>query len=479
MTFRRIACVLVVIALVAAGLSVESKILIRKESARRVRAFYKEESNFDVLFLGNSHVMNGIVPLELWNDYGLASYNMGMSGGRLSTSYWSLMAALQYTEPKLVVLDCAYMGNKKKYHRTLVQRLFDAMPMSPVKLQAAFDLFEDRLEVFEKVLFPFARYHSRWYEVNKKDFFPSYPNLMGYSLKAGAVQVKRPQALMAESPKPVKSVNMDYLDRIIEECKARDIQLLLTYIPFREGESDQNEAGYLGVVARERGLDYLTPTELEEAIDWNTDFANGDNKNNSHLNCCGAKKLTRFFGQYIADHYNLPDHRSDDRYAHWNGYYRDSLDYEDQALREADRWKQALSLLGNERYSLVVAVNDPSLWSNGILAAQMNNVGLGTDAVKDAPALYMAGKSETALRFEPSELTDQGVATSLGQLGRMPVQAETGSGYAVTLEGETLFTVSADAPDGLQIAVLDRESGALVHSFGVKKKRGKLLLADD
>ena len=472
MMIKRIACILVVVALVAAGLSLESKVLVRKDSAERFAAFYGERTNVDVLFLGNSHVLNAVATPELWNEFGITAYNLALPGGRVATSYWALMAALQNTKPRLVVLDCSYMSNEDKVNRAYINVLFDAMPMSPVRVRAAFDLLDDPRDIFEMGLFPFARYHSRWAELEDGDWHPDYPSLMGYSLKNGAVVVKPPRQLMAQSPEPVQSVNMDYLDRIIRVCRDRDIRLLLTYIPFREGEQEQNEAGYLGVVAADNGLDYLTPTELGQAIDWDADFRNGATNNNSHMNHSGARKLTRYIGQYIAVRYSLPDHRSEAEYAHWSDDYRGYLDYEDRVLRRVRQWKRVLSLLGNERYALVAAVNDPSLWADDVLAAQMKGVGLDAQTVGNAPALYLAGKGATTLRLEPTDLAG-GVETPLGQLGRG--EAQTGGGYAVTLNGDALFTVADDAPDGLQIAVLDRRSGALVRSFGLRVDEKKQL----
>ena len=49
----------------------------RKSSDQKYESFFQQEQDFDVLFMGTSHVINAIFPMELWNDYGVVSYNFG------------------------------------------------------------------------------------------------------------------------------------------------------------------------------------------------------------------------------------------------------------------------------------------------------------------------------------------------------------------------------------------------------------------
>ena len=47
--------------------------------------FYQQEQDFDVLFLGTSHVLNAVYPMELWRDYGIVSYNMANHSENICT----------------------------------------------------------------------------------------------------------------------------------------------------------------------------------------------------------------------------------------------------------------------------------------------------------------------------------------------------------------------------------------------------------
>ena len=82
--------ILSVFCLVAAGLWGLGIVTERKESRNKFAGFYKEKEDFDVLFIGSSHVLNGVFPQLLWEEYGIVSYNMGGHGNRMALNYWVL-----------------------------------------------------------------------------------------------------------------------------------------------------------------------------------------------------------------------------------------------------------------------------------------------------------------------------------------------------------------------------------------------------
>ena len=48
-----------------------SRFFMRKTSYIKNADFYSYEGDFDVLFLGSSHMVMGISPMELWKEYGI------------------------------------------------------------------------------------------------------------------------------------------------------------------------------------------------------------------------------------------------------------------------------------------------------------------------------------------------------------------------------------------------------------------------
>ena len=83
--WRAIGCVLTV-CLLLVSLNALTHLMERKDSIQKHQSFLEQEADFDVLFLGTSHVFCGIFPMELWNDYGIVSYNVAGYSSRIPTT---------------------------------------------------------------------------------------------------------------------------------------------------------------------------------------------------------------------------------------------------------------------------------------------------------------------------------------------------------------------------------------------------------
>jgi hypothetical protein len=69
----------------------------------------------DVLFLGSSQTAAGFNPQNLYDSFGIRSYNLGSNHQSLWASYYWLREALGRQSPKVVVLDCyeLFLDNRK------------------------------------------------------------------------------------------------------------------------------------------------------------------------------------------------------------------------------------------------------------------------------------------------------------------------------------------------------------------------------
>ena len=71
-----------------------------------------------MLFIGSSHVINGVSPLDLFRNYGIASFNLSMHGNYVKSGYYILSQALRILErekrqlPKVVVLYIRRWGER-------------------------------------------------------------------------------------------------------------------------------------------------------------------------------------------------------------------------------------------------------------------------------------------------------------------------------------------------------------------------------
>ena len=69
------------------------------ETSATVNFYRMEKNSIDVLFLGSSYCMSTFSPQEIYNQYGLRSYNLGTQQQSLLVSYYWLKEALRYQHP--------------------------------------------------------------------------------------------------------------------------------------------------------------------------------------------------------------------------------------------------------------------------------------------------------------------------------------------------------------------------------------------
>ncbi len=309
--------------LIVVGLS---RVFERKTSAQMYDAFFEAGENFDVLFLGTSHTSNGVLPLQLWQEQGIGSYNMAGHGNQLATTYWVLVNALDYTDPRVVVLDLSYLSENQKTSLVSVNQThvsLDAIPFSWNKIRMVNDLFDTAGEKAE-FLADFIIYHDRWSELTAEDFHYqplSYKGATpGYSVAVPQAAVKLDRSEVCGND----TVGVEYLRKILNLCKARDIDVVLTYLPFPASGDKQREANLGYEIADACEVPYLNFLDMD-VVDYDTDCLDAD----SHLNLSGAVKVTRYLGEYLRENYDLPDRRCDAEYVSWQ--------------QEADKFAQSIS----------------------------------------------------------------------------------------------------------------------------------------
>ena len=201
---RAAGCIITVI-LTIGLLMWTSNLTVRKDSSDKYSDFFRDR-DYDVLFMGTSHVIDSVFPMELWKEYGIVSYNCGGTSNYLPTTYWVLQNVLDYVTPKVVVIDCYRLADDEKC--PIIERAhysLDSFPLSMNKIKAVLDLMDDpggkTAEQAEKaaniaqspsleLLWNFAFYHSRWNELEKDDFSPTSTKEKGAEPQINVVRGK-------------------------------------------------------------------------------------------------------------------------------------------------------------------------------------------------------------------------------------------------------------------------------------------------
>lgn len=335
--YKIVACTLSIV-LTIALLSLATDITENKMSDYKFNDFFNEKNDYDVLFFGSSHIVNGIYPMDLWNDYGIVSYNMAGHGTQIPTTYWILKNSLDYTNPKLVVIDGYLLSNNYKTSEQYkyLHFSFDAFPLSINKIKAIFDLTDDPVikdlmnrgliknepRTKLELMWDFSIYHSRWEELMEEDFTnPSSPT-KGADINKGNYRYVNNYVndgkIINES-----TVAMNYMQKMIDLCKSKGIEVLLTYLPVSSQEEIcYRESNTLKLMAKNNNVNFISYLD-NDLIDGLTDFADKD----SHLNQSGASKITKSIGEYIISTYNINNRKKDDNFQKWNIDYQNYLKF--------------------------------------------------------------------------------------------------------------------------------------------------------
>lgn len=253
------------------------------------------ENTIDVLVLGDSELYSCLIPLVIWEEQGITTYTCGTSDQKLYQTESFLHRAFETQSPKVVMLETNILY--RDYSNT------------------------DRIPHFFEELFPLVRYHDRWKNLTASDFtdpvrFTQLQRDKGYMhleeiLPADDSGYMTPSEELA----PISSKNLRHVKNILSFCRERGVQLVLFSSP-STANWDYMRHNSVEQLAKELDVPYIDTNLMPEEIpiDWQVDTRDhGD-----HMNYTGARKVSRYMGQYLAELNLFEDKRSWESYTPWN-----------------------------------------------------------------------------------------------------------------------------------------------------------------
>lgn len=375
---RLLGSVIAIVLLICGIYYAEELTRLKSSSARDLsyESYFDYADDYDVLFFGTSHMMFGICPLELWNDYGMVSYNWGSPICTIPMSYWKLLSILDYATPDLVVVDC--FGATFPYKSDSAGRMheaFDAFDFSLTKYNAVNDLMDDYEKYTEQdrinILFKLSAYHSRWEELKRIDFDNSFVDTKGGETMVNVAVTREISTTSEKIEITPEMEGVNYLRKIIETCQEKDISILLTYLPYSVSEIWKKESNMIQDIADEYGINYVNFTNLN-VVNYNTDFAD-----ESHMNISGDKKVTKYLGQYIMDNFEIADMRNDGALSQqWDQDYADFVDWEMELLASQTSLPNYLLLLGDTPVDYIIDVRNKDIFYSDYYIGLLENLGI-------------------------------------------------------------------------------------------------------
>lgn len=451
---------IVIVAAICLVMGLTAYVLRRDDGYKKNQEFYSSDEEYDVWFLGSSHAVMGVLPMELWNDYGITSYNLANNGQMLPIDYWVLRDALNRKTPKLVVVDVYTLYADEKYAvMEYAHGSLDPMPMSWTKIQAICDIFpkEERLEFF----LPFSIYHNRW-DIMTSDFFDRTPSCQkgAYENNAlGTPMVEPGQVVnmkVADYEETPETTNKQYLRKMVELCQEKGIPVLLTAAPFNDAEH----------------LALWTNSARQIAAEYDVPFVNGveadlirrecDLFDAGHLNSSGARKWTAYLGEYISSNYEIEDKRSDLAYEHWNVDYEEYRTYKAQEINEDLDLYKFLMLLKDDEWSVCVSLEKGSAYYKDNWFWQLlYNAGEVTKTANSSQHYFGVIDNGNGKVTELYGQQQMQIDTSFGTLNY--AVDDSGNVQLSTADGQLLVPDTGEVgAGGLQIWVFRHKTGELV-----------------
>jgi len=216
-----------------------SWILERKDAYRKYEGFFREENDFDVLFFGSSNMQFMVNPLQLWHECGITSYNFGNTSERLPVTYWTVKNALEYTNPKVVVIEVCQYGQPEKYKDMYsVHLAWDRFPITKTKIKAVYDVLSPK-DPRHELLFNVILYHDRWSELTAEDFSRKYNQTRGCTINNTYIYNEKPEYEYRVDSAAAETEGVQYLERTIEELQQVGIQVILVHSPEVNTEEKQ------------------------------------------------------------------------------------------------------------------------------------------------------------------------------------------------------------------------------------------------
>lgn len=441
--------------------------------------FYDLERNSaDVLFLGSSHGVTSFVPQELYNQYGITSYNLSSDEQSVASSYYWLKEALRYQSPKAVVLECYfcfpyYVDEPLNSEEAAVRKAFDFMRWSPVKAEAVKTICElDENQNVWSYYFPHLRYHERWHwEGFDRDDY-TYRTMAGHSELKGYSPLRFHLGEKGEGFEPhdmdsyadcaqMAPLMQEYLDKINDLCKERDISLILTITPAVSANIEMCKA--VQDYADENGCDFISFNEqnVYRQMDYQMDM---DNCDDGHPNLWGAVKITDYMGEVLSGRFGIEGREE----AQWEET-RDDYDFikDSCELIHIGEVEPFLSLLQHNQYTIVITYQNDSYALGESVMEALRRLGLSADLAGQDGCNYLAVISDGKVLTEQLSFDDIRYRCAIADR-RLPLYAVSARSDDVTsgfycqigIDGETYYNEDG----GLNVVIYNNQNRKFVDS---------------
>ena len=289
--------------------------------------FYSQpRDTVDVLVVGTSIGYAGINPNVLWEEYGIAAYDLCSAEQPFWFTYYQLKEALKTQRPKVILLDAKpaiYTQDYSKKGRIILSTYGSLSPEN--RIAAIRASLEDPAKLRDYLLmFPVLHNGYDKIEPQMLAFPPDNggrgQNWKGYIEVDMVEQHSRPSFVWNRVRRNINAREEEYVRKIFELAREENTPMFLVCLPNPDYANDHMYMNYLWSLAEEYGvsgvegevgINYNQP-DLRFGLRYSSCFADWQ-----HLNVKGSVLFSKRLGEDLKARFDLPDRRGDERYASW------------------------------------------------------------------------------------------------------------------------------------------------------------------
>lgn len=272
---------------------------------------YEKSNTLDFICYGNSDLYNGFSPMDFYDQTGSTSFAIGAGLQTVKRIKAQIKECLKKQNPQAVIIetDCFYTQNEE--------------------LGGSF-VYE-----FAPLISPF-KYHSRWKELEAKDFYQKPGKerpescFKGFLYETKNSHYKLDPTFMKTNVNGVKEIQKSVkkdIKEIVSMCDKKGVKVVLLTLPSANTWTMQKHNAVQNI-ANENELLYLDLNIEKE--DFHFDFENSFRDWGNHMNYHGAKQSTDYIVKFLGNNFEFKNHKKDKKYESWNELLLTFQDYKNK-----------------------------------------------------------------------------------------------------------------------------------------------------
>ena len=345
----------------------------------------KEETknSLDVIYIGGSAAYRYWEPLKAYKEYGFTSYDLATSSIQAESILPYIKYAQQYQNPDLYIIGVrSFQYYENTGNEVGLRNSSDALDIGNNRFQLINTYLNNRdIETDEVALYwDLAKYHTNYEALKNRDSWALRDNSAkceskGFKALTAWSYLDKPEGFQNEIRAELPANDRNTLVKLLEYLKNNNLKALFVVCPYYITQEDYSKYNTMNDIIASYGYDFLNTNDYYEemAIDFSKDFYDI-----SHVNSLGAEKYTTFLGNYLLNHYSLPNHKGSEEFGEWESLAEEFIDedadsketilkfisYAEEGeeiadiARTTDDFLKWASLLRDERYTMIAVGNE-------------------------------------------------------------------------------------------------------------------------